>query len=144
MDMLSQLFRATDWRLLIGPTDLSAPKPSWDVDFLPRYEPKHVAAAILAIAGFSPVTAADPDSESWVARWESDGRVIVFREPEVLPFDTDGTPRWCGCDIDADCRVEDMLAVWEAIHRQFPGIWLYAPDSWYQTRESFMERCGRT
>ena len=143
MDVLTRPFRVTDWRLLIGPPDLSEPTPSWAVDFLPKYEPQEVAAAILAVPGCLLLSQAAPDSEEWAAWWEADGRAIQFLRPEVLFFDEDETPRWCGCDLETDCRVEDMLTVWEAIHRRFPGVWLYGPDSWYQTRESFIEVCGR-
>jgi hypothetical protein len=141
MDVLSRPVRLTGWRLLIGPPDLSEPTPSWAVYFLPRYEPDEVAAAILAVPGCSLVSPAEPDWEHWAARWEVDGRMIGFGRPEVLEFDTDTTPGWAGCDLEAECWVGDVLAVWEAIHRRFPGIWLYNRDSWYQTRESFIEAC---
>lgn len=143
MDVHSQPFQATDWRLLIGPPDLAEPTPSWAVDFLPRYEPAEVAAAILAVPGCSLLSPAAPDSEDWDAWWDAEGRTIRFCRPEALPFDDDHTPRWCGCDIEADCRVGDVLALWEVVHQRFPGIWLYGPDSLYRPRESFIEFWSR-
>jgi hypothetical protein len=142
VDVLSRPVRLTGWKLLIGPPDLSEPTPSWAVDFLPQYWPDEVAATILAVPGCSLVCPAVPDWERWAVRWECAGRVIEFSRPELVEMDNGPALWWAGCDLEADCLVGEVLGVWEAIHRRFPGIWPYNPDSWYQTRESFLAACS--
>jgi hypothetical protein len=140
MDVMSRPLQLTGWRLLIGPPDLSEPTPSWAVDSLPRYEPEEVASTILAIPNCALASPAAPGWENWAARWQVDERVIEFNQAEVLCFDEDAAPRWCGCDLEADCRVGDLLVVWAEIHRRHPGVWLSDPNSWYQTMASFLRR----
>jgi hypothetical protein len=122
MDVMSRSIQLTGWRLLIGPLDLSEPTPSWAVvDSLPRYEPEEIAATILAIPNCSLVSAAVPGWENWATWWQADGRVIEFNHAEVVYFDEDDTPLLCGCDLEANCRVGDVIAVWSEIYHRHPA-----------------------
>jgi hypothetical protein len=125
------LLRLTDFSLVYGPINLPDPAVSFDVEweFL-IHTSDEVAAAILSVPGVRLVHPAEPDWNAWKARWESGGHWIEFDIADC-PFDPEYERRpglstaWGGSWFNTCCTLSELLAVWEQIRQQCPGICLH-------------------
>jgi hypothetical protein len=123
------------YAFIAGPRTLAEPIPSWDLEDVVVYPTADIVATLLGIPGVKEISGADRHWRGWAAAWESGERLIVLEDLEELD---DGEGHFGVISLRCDCLVSDLLGLWDSLQRSHPGVWLYGPDCWLQTRSSFL------
>ena len=125
-------FVSDGYALISGPTSLTEPIDSQDVQDIAGYPVAEVLAGLLAVPGVRQIGGAGTYRAGWAAAWEWEGRLVLFEEVEELNHEGHfGSMR-----LRCDCFVGDVLRVWEALRVRHPGLWLIDPASRQQTPAS--------
>ncbi len=123
-------FASNVYSLIAGPARLTQPINSIDVQDIAEYPLMEVLSSLFARPGVRPVAAT-----GWSAAWECGDRFVIFENAEGL--NDDGN--FGSVELLCDCHLGDVLGLWEALRARFPGVWLYAPDSWLHTPMSMLD-----
>lgn len=124
----------SDWAFIPGPREiLDPPASSVGLQEVAMYPPDVIAQAFLAYPGFSLVHDANPSWRQWQAGWEH-GQSFLFVGMTLFETDPVG---WGGSPVFGACRLDDLLALWRALHGRFPAIWLHNSNCEIHTPDSF-------
>jgi hypothetical protein len=120
------------YRLWPGPVAASEVLNTLEVTSIEEYSYASIARSILNHPGVRETHTKQPDWSYWAATWrEGDRYLRLDFMPDEDHFRSEGTGHhfWSGCNIECDCLVLDLLAIWEAIRVGHPGVWLYEGES---------------
>lgn len=119
-----------------GPLSIEEPFYSFEVREIAEYPPASVAAAILGVPGARELHPPTPSWWEWEAAWEHGDRQILMGDVHL--FEESGC--WAQLALTCDCRLGDVLMLWEAIRVRHPAVWLYGEDCRVFSPASFVAR----
>jgi hypothetical protein len=131
---ITRRFSKSNWAFVPGPLDDSAPMSSLDLKQQVQYTPQEIATAILAYPGMKLVNGNHPRWWDWKARW-SDEEDFVELNVTLMGWSDE---LWGGSEINANCSLESLVAIWKHLKAEHPGIWLHDPDCRMHTEASFL------
>jgi hypothetical protein len=134
MSDLSVRFVNEGYMLAPGPLSFQEPFYSFCVYEIAEYAPESIAAAILALPGVMELHPPRPSWWKWQAAWEEGDQLIILERTWLF----EDTGLWAGVELNCDCRLGDLIALWEAIQADHPAVWLYGDDCRVYTPESFL------
>jgi hypothetical protein len=134
MSDLAVRFVSDGYMLAPGPLFFEEPFYSFCVDEIAEYAPESIAAAILSLPGAKELHPPRPSWWEWEAAWEEGDRLIILDDNQLF----EDTGFWAGVILKCDCRLGDLIALWEAVRTGHPAVWLYGDDCRVYTPESFL------
>ena len=128
-------FSGGKWAFVPGPLDASAPFSSIDAQELADYSPEEIAAAVLAFPRMKLLNGNRPQWSDWRSVWESKDESVELNITLMGLSDE----FWGGSEINALCHPETLIAIWQHLKANHPGIWLHDADCRMHTEKSFLE-----
>jgi hypothetical protein len=129
--------RWSGWGLVPGPVDFDEPSFSYDMqDPIAEYRASMVAEVALSIPGVERTHVEMPSWWDWRARWTGGGGSYIDLEMTLFDDEVD-PPSFGGFLVDADCTPSQLLALWLALRREFPQVWLHSPACRFYKPGSF-------
>lgn len=120
------------WALIPGPAELMDSMSSQDLQFIQVFSPVSIAESLLSFPRMRLLQSPSSSWYAWRARWESDRDFI---EIGMTLFE-DELESWGGSPISADCRFDQIEALWLHLQARHHGVWLHDPNCVIHTRES--------
>lgn len=131
-------FVTSGWSFIPGPLQFQEPFYSIELQEVATYPASSIETAILGFKGARLVQPAQPTWWSWRAQWQEDQRIISL---SMSLFDK-GEAIWGGSELETDCFIVDLLALWRTIRKTHPCVWLHSPAGRIYTEASLLEeRC---
>src|SRR5262245_62044131 len=127
----------SDWGLVPGPVDFDEPAYSTDMqDPIAEYRASMVAEVALSIKGVKRTHVEVPSWWDWRGRWTSSAGSYIDLMMTLFDDEVD-PPSFGGFLLTADCEPSELLALWLALRREFPQIWLHSPNCRFYKPGSF-------
>ena len=126
LDLMAR-FDRPGYSLFPGPLSASEPLYTIAVQDIVEYSYASIGAAILAFPGCREIRPAEPDWSQWQAEWRQDGRWLrldMAPEEDHLISPETGQSIWSGSHLVCDCLIGNVIALWVAVRRTHPGVWL--------------------
>jgi hypothetical protein len=129
-----ELLTLEGWAFIPGPRHIADPPGnSIDLHDVASYDPGEVADSLLTYPGCRLLHPASPTWWEWRAEWTDGDRFIALG---MSLFET-APPTWGGSEVEALCRLEDIMGLWFSLRSRFSAAWLHNAACEVHTPESF-------